>query len=772
MSAATGAVGADLPRLETREKITGRAAYIADLERPDMLHGAILQSPHPHARIKRADVSAALALPGVVAALTGEDFPPGRMGAFIKDEPPIAQDKVRYLGEPVAVVAAEDEETARRAVQLIEVTYEELPVILDPRAGLAADAAIIHEDLESYLKVFPAICHGNVASECELIEGDLDRGWAEAEVVVEGIFDTAAQAHLAIEPCGALAEVDANGRVTLWSANQSVFRVQANVCESLRLPMTRLRCLTPRVGGGFGNKMEAHVQPLVVQLALVTGRPVKLILSREEDFEMVRARHPFHIHAKTGARRDGTLVAREIEVVLDCGAYGDDSPGVLGYSLLMARGPYGIPNTRCLGQLVYTNKLRFGAFRGFGNPQTAFAGESQIDEIAEALGMDPLDLRAKNALSPGAPWFLGTEVGSNGLSACMTKARAAAGWDSRAGRPARPGTRRGMGAACCAHISGLLATGAIVRVLEDGTILLNTGSVDIGQGSDTALAQICAEALKVPVDQVAVASPDTDGSPYNWGTTASRVTYTTGRSVVAAAGQVERQLKEQAAVMLEAPADRLELRPGGRVGVIGDPAREVPFLQISLRAHWGAGGPIVGSDTWVFDKPTLDPERGTARGLPFQRIGVFSFGCLIVEVEVDETTGKTDLVEAWAAIDVGRAINPSAVEGQIEGSVVQGMGFALSEEMVWDGPRLANPTLLDYKVPTTLDTPYDIHSIIVESPEPDGPFGAKGVGEIALVPVPAAIANAIVAATGLRIRRLPMTPERVLDGLVEPEDEA
>jgi CO/xanthine dehydrogenase Mo-binding subunit len=329
-----------------------------------------------------------------------------------------------------------------------------------------------------------------------------------------------------------------------------------------------------------------------------------------------------------------------------------------------------------------------------------------------------------------------------------------------------------MGAACCAHISGLLATGAIVRVLEDGTILLNTGSVDIGQGSDTALAQICAEALKVPVDQVAVASPDTDGSPYNWGTTASRVTYTTGRSVVAAAGQVERQLKEQAAVMLEAPADRLELRPGGRVGVIGDPAREVPFLQISLRAHWGAGGPIVGSDTWVFDKPTLDPERGTARGLPFQRIGVFSFGCLIVEVEVDETTGKTDLVEAWAAIDVGRAINPSAVEGQIEGSVVQGMGFALSEEMVWDGPRLANPTLLDYKVPTTLDTPYDIHSIIVESPEPDGPFGAKGVGEIALVPVPAAIANAIVAATGLRIRRLPMTPERVLDGLVEPEDEA
>ena len=770
MSASGDGVGASIPRLETREKITGRAAYIADLTRPNMLHGAILQSPHAHARIKSYDVSAAQQLAGVVAVLTGEDFPQGRMGAFIKDEPPIAQDKVRYLGEPVAVVAAEDEDTAREAVRLIEIDYEVLPAILDPEAGIAADAAIIHEDLENYIKVFPAICHGNVASECELIQGDLEKGWAEAEVVVEGEFETPAQAHLAIEPCGALAEIDEGGRVTLWSANQSVFRVQANVCESLRLPMTKLRCLTPRIGGGFGNKMEAHVQPLVVQLAIATGRPVKLILSREEDFEMVRARHPYKIRCKTGAKRDGTLVARDIEVLVDCGAYGDDSPGVLGFSLLMARGPYAIPHCRAFGRLVYTNRLRFGAFRGFGNPQTAFAAESQLDEIAAIIGMDPLELRRKNALAKGDPWFLGTAVGSNGLMACIDKARAASAWDERATRPSPPGKRRALGMACCSHISGLLGTGAIVRVLEDGSVLLNTGSVDIGQGSDTALVQICAEALKIPVEQVAVASPDTDGSPYNWGSTASRVTYTTGRSVVGACAEVERQLREHAAIMLEASAEALELRPGGRVGVIGDAEREVPFLAISLRAHWGAGGPIIGNHTWVYDKPTVDPDVGTARGLPFRSIGVFAFGCLVVEVEVDIATGKTSLVEAWSAVDVGRAINPAAVEGQIEGGLVQGMGFALSEEMVWDGERLANPSLLDYKAPTTLDTPFNIHTIIVEEPEPDGPFGAKGVGEIGLVPVPAAIANAVEAAIGARLRKLPLTPERVLDGLLEATD--
>lgn len=764
-----GGVGASLPRLETLEKVTGAARYIADLSLPGMLHAAIVQSPVAHGRITGYDTAAARALPGVVAVLTGDDFPAGRMGAFIKDEHAIAKGKVRYMGEPVAVVAAEDEETARRAARAVVVHIEELPAILSPEAGLAPGAAIIHEELADYLKVFPAVFEGNLASYTELAEGDIEAGFAEADIVVEGSFETAPQAHLAIEPCGALADIDAQGRVTLWSANQSVFRVQANVCESLELPMSKLRCLTPRVGGGFGNKMEPHVQPLVVRLAQVTRRPVKLILSREEDFECVRARHPFKVRARTGAKSDGTLVAREIEVLLDCGAYGDDSPGVLGYSLLMARGPYRIPHTRCHGKLVYTNKLRFGAFRGFGNPQVAFAGETQLDQIAAQLGMDPLELRLRNVTRPGDRWFGGGEVASNGLEACISAAREASGWDKRKDRKAPEGKRPGMGVALGAHISGLLGTGAIVRVLEDGSVVLNTGAVDIGQGSDTVLSQICAEALKIPVEKVTLASPDTDGSPYNWGTTASRVTYTTGRAVVGAAGEVEKQLKAQAAEMLECSADDLELRPGGVVGVAGTD-RTVSFHEISLRAHWRAGGPIVGHHTLVFDQPTVDPKRAVVTGLPFPQIGVFSFACTIVETLTDETSGKTEVSEAWSAVDVGRAINPGSVEGQIDGGFVQGMGMALSEAMVWDGPRLANPTLLDYKVPTTLDTPYRMHAIIVEAPEPDGPFGAKGAGEIGLVPVPAAIANAVADAIGAHVHTLPLTPERVLDHMPEAAD--
>ncbi|MEN9850421.1 MAG: hypothetical protein RL128_584 [Pseudomonadota bacterium] len=754
------AVGRSIPKLENREKVLGRAEYIDDLYRPGMLHAAILGSPHAHAKILSYDVSEAMAAPGVVAVLTGDDVPAdGRMGAFIKDEHAIAKGKVLYLGEPVAAIAAETLEQARAAVNLIRVEYEELPAILSPEAGLAPGAAILHPDVASYVKVFDAGSEGNLCSRTELTEGDVDAVWSRCAVIVEGEFTTEAQAHVSIEPCGALAEVDAQGRVTLWSANQSVFRVQANVCESLKLPMSRLRSLSPRVGAGFGNKMEPHIQPLTVALALKTGRPVKCILTREEDFEIVRARHPFRIRMKTGADAEGRLIARDCEVLVDCGAYADDSPGVIGYALLMSGGPYRIPNQRARGKLVYTNKLRFGAFRGFGNPQVSFAGEQQIDEIARKLNIDPIDMRRRNMLRDGDGWFVGPKIASNGLARCLDAVEAASGWGKRA-LVARPGTRRGMGLAVSAHISGLLGTGAIVRMLEDGTISLNTGATDIGQGSDTVLAQICAETLKVPVDMVSVASPDTDGSPYNWGTTASRVTYTTGRAVVGAAKEVLRQAMEHASEMLDTPVDDLELREGGRIAIRGSNT-DLPFAAISGRAHWAKGGPIVGHHTLVFEEPTHDPKRSIALGLPFPRIGVFSFGAVAIEVEVDEVTGQTRAVEAWSAIDVGRAINPRLVEVQIEGGLVQGLGFALYEEMVWDGPRLVNPSLMDYKIPTSADTP-PIHSIVVEDPEPSGPFGAKGAGEIGLNPVPAAIANALAQAVGGVSHAIPLTPERVL----------
>ena len=762
-------VGQSPPKLENREKVLGRAEYVADLYRPNMVHAAALGSPHAHARILRYDVSKALAAEGVVAVLTGDDVGDGRMGAFIKDEHALAKGKALYVGEPVAAVAAETEAQARAACRLIDVEYEPLEAVLSPEEGLADGAPILHEGLKDYFKVFDAGSEGNIASRTRLECGDVDSAWAECDVIVEGEYTTQPQAHVSIEPCGALAEVDSNGRVTLWSANQSVFRVQANVCKSLSLPMSKLRCLTPRVGAGFGNKMEPHIQPITVALALKCGRPVKMILSREEDFEIVRARHPFRIRMRTGAKKDGTLVARECQVWLDCGAFADDSPGVLGYALMMASGPYRIPNVRNHGQLVYTNKLRFGAFRGFGNPQVSFAGEQQIDEIAGRLGFDPFEMRRRNILSDGERWFVGTQVASNGLAECLDKVEAASGWAGRAAQRAPAGKRRGFGLAVCGHISGLLATGAIVRMLEDGTLSLNVGATDIGQGSDTVLAQICAETLKVPLDRISVASPDTDGSPYNWGTTASRVTYTTGRAVHAAAADVARQVREHAAAILDAPLDQIELREGGRVGVVGSNT-DLPFFAISARAHWGAGGPIVGAKTLVFEQATADPKRAVAVGLPFPRIGVFSFAALVVHVEVDEATGQAWVLEAWTAADVGRAINPLLVKVQLEGGFVQGMGYALFEEMVWDGPRLANPSLMDYKVPTSLDAPHAIHCMIVEDPEPDGPFGAKGAGEIGINTVAAAIANAVTNATAFRHRHLPLAGERVLNGLLTAKE--
>jgi CO/xanthine dehydrogenase Mo-binding subunit len=761
------AVGLSTPKLENREKVIGRAEYIDDLYRPGMLHAAILGSPYAHARILSYDVSEALAAPGVVATLTGDDVPDGRMGAFIKDEHALARGKVLYMGEPVAAIAAETLEQARAAINLIRVEYEELPAVLSPEEGLAEGAPILHENLADYVKVFDAGSAGNLCSRTELSQGDVDAAWADCAIIVEDEFTTQPQAHVAMEPCGALAEMDAQGRVTLWSANQSVFRVQANVCECLKLPMSRLRSLTPRVGGGFGNKMEPHIQPLTVALAMKTGRPVKCILTREEDFEIVRARHPFKIRMKTGADENGKIIARDCEVLLDCGAFADDSPGVLGYALLMSGGPYRIAHQRARGKLVYTNKLRFGAYRGFGNPQVTFASEQQINQIATRLGIDPFEMRRRNMLREGDTWFVGPKIGSNGLAECIDALEAA----SQSPGIAQQGKkRRGRGLALSAHISGLLGTGAIVRMLEDGTISMNTGATDIGQGSDTVLAQICAEALRVPIEMISVASPDTDGSPYNWGTTASRVTYTTGRAVAGAAREVLRQAMEHASEMLDTPIDDLELRDGGRIARKGS-NEDLPFAAISGRAHWAKGGPIVGSHSLVYDEPTHDPKRAIALGLPFPQIGVFSFGATMVDVEIDDVTGQTQVAEGWTALDVGRAINPRLVEVQIEGGFVQGMGFALYEEMVWDGARLANPSLLDYKIPTSADSPH-IHSIIIEDPEPGGPFGAKGAGEIGLNPVPAAIANAVNAAIGGISNDLPLSAERVLTRVMRAEDEA
>jgi len=766
MSGPDSIVGARLPRLEAQGKINGAARYTDDLYRPFMLHGAILGSAYPHARILACDTAKAERLPGVEAVISAKDFPYLPMGAIVKDETVLARNKVRYVGEPVAAVAAVDLAIALHALKLIEVEYEELPAVLDMDQALAPGAPIIHEDLPKYFKIFDCRFGGNVLSEQSIIEGDVDAAFPTCDVVVEGEYRTQAQAHAYLEPSAALAEVDDRDKITIWSSHQSINRVQANVCEALGLPMAQVRVVTPRVGGGFGGKMEATVQPIAAALALKTKRPVKIVLSREDDFAMMRSRHPARIWMRTGARRDGTLVAREVKLILDGGAYSDDSPGVLAFGLYMARGPYRIANFRATGKLVYTNKLRASGFRGFGNPQVTFAGESQLDELAEKLAVDPIDLRLRNAIRTGDKWVGGQTVNSSGLAECLQKVRSRSDWDKRRRARSQSGatTLRGIGVAALSHICGVLGTSAIVRLAEDGSIVLNTGAVDIGQGADTALAQICAEALQVDIARINSVSPDTDASPYNWGTAASRVTYMAGRAVAAAAGALKQKMFDQAAAMLECSASDLELVRGGAVRVAGTDKR-VSFFEISLRAHYGIGGPLIGEHSFVYDGEPFDLKRTTMVGFPFSNLGVHTFGAQAVEVEVDPDTGKITPLAAWLAHDVGRAINPLAVEGQIEGGFVQGLGYALCEELVWDAGRLTNPTMMDYKIPGTLDVPLQIESIIVEETEPSGPFGAKGVGEPGIVGVAPAIANALAAATGIRIKHLPLTAERVFTAL-------
>ena len=751
------------PRLDAADKATGRARYADDIRLPGMLHAAIHTSQQAHARIVACRTDAALALPGVHAIVTGADIAGTRWGGIVKDETMLARDKVRYVGEPIAAVAAIDAATAIRAAAAIEVDYEPLRCVLSPDAALARDAPLVHEGFAAYVKTVDGGGHGNIVFETDVAEGDVDHAFAQCDAIVEGTFETQAQHHVYLETNGCVADVDASGRITLYASCQSVHHAQQRVAEELGEPMARIRVIATRVGGAFGGKHASNLHSIAAWLARAARRPVKLVLSRMQDFEVQRSRHPARIWMKTGARRDGTILARDVRVTLDGGAYADESPAVLAFALLMSRGPYRIPNVRAHGAVVYTNKLRAGSFRGFGNPQATFAGESQIDDLAASLGIDPCELRLRNAMRAGDTAFGGQPVASCIVGDALMRVRDA----QRAASPLSPreGTQRGIGFAVMSHISGLMGTSATVQLRTDGSIALATGCVDIGQGADTVMVQMCAELLGVPIERVSYAQQDSDVSPYNWKTAGSRSTYMTGRAVSVATIEMRQRMIDQAAQMMECAAADLELVPGGAVGLVGIPKR-VSFKEIALHSLFRSGGPIAATHGFVFDGPGFDPKRASIHRLAFANLGVYTFGAHCVEVDVDMATGAVAVRRAWCAHDVGHAINPVSCEGQIQGGFVQGMGYALTEALHWnDDGWLTTTTLADYKIPGALDVPPDIHPIVLEDPEPSHPLGAKGIGEPSLVGAAPAIANAIRAATGVRLTTLPMTPERVLDAL-------
>jgi len=751
------------PRLDAADKATGRARYADDIRLPGMLHAAIHTSQQAHARIVACRTDAALALPGVHAIVTGADIAGTRWDGIVKDETMLARDKVRYVGEPIAAVAAIDAATAIRAAAAIEVDYEPLRCVLSPDAALARDAPLVHAGFATYVKTVDGGGHGNIVFETDVAEGDVDHAFAQCDAIVEGTFETQAQHHVYLETNGCVADVDASGRITLYASCQSVHQAQQRVAEELGEPIARIRVIATRVGGAFGGKHASNLHSIAAWLARAARRPVKLVLSRMQDFEVQRSRHPARIWMKTGARRDGTILARDVRVTLDGGAYADESPAVLAFALLMSRGPYRIPNVRAHGAVVYTNKLRAGSFRGFGNPQATFAGESQIDDLAASLGIDPCELRLRNAMRAGDTAFGGQPVASCIVGDALMRVRDA----QRAASPLSPreGTQRGIGFAVMSHISGLMGTSATVQLRTDGSIALATGCVDIGQGADTVMVQMCAELLGVPIERVSYAQQDSDVSPYNWKTAGSRSTYMTGRAVSVATIEMRQRMIDQAAQMMECAAADLELVPGGAVGLVGIPKR-VSFKDIALHSLFRSGGPIAATHGFVFDGPGFDPKRASIHRLAFANLGVYTFGAHCVEVDVDMATGAVAVRRAWCAHDVGHAINPVSCEGQIQGGFVQGMGYALTEALHWnDDGWLTTTTLADYKIPGALDVPPDIRPIVLEDPEPSHPLGAKGIGEPSLVGAAPAIANAIRAATGVRLTTLPMTPERVLDAL-------
>lgn len=760
-------VGQGVSRVDDWKKVTGKKVYGFDEWRPDMLHGKVFRSEHPHARIVSLDTSRAEKLPGVVAVITGEDIPYTH-GLYVKDEPFLARDKVRYIGEPVAAVAAESPEIAEEAVDLITAEYEPLPAVFDPCEAMEPDAPLIHERLGAYehdqrLTVVPGT---NICNHYKLRRGDVDVAFANADYMFENEFTTQMQAHCCIEPHMAIAEIDPTGRIVLWTNTQGPYRFRKQLARALGLSQQKLRVVITGVGGAFGGKMYPRILPIAIALAMYTEhRPVRLALSREEEFSATTVRQPSVTKLKTGVTKDGFLIARQVTVIFSTGAYADCGPLVTRQAGMTAAGPYKIPNVRIDGYCVYTNEPVGGGMRGYGTPQVAWAYESQMDIIAARLRIDPLALRLKNGFNEGDLSATGEKLQSVGLKNTLRKAAEAVQWNERA-QSADSSRHRGKGLACMHKVtSSPTASLATIMLNGDGDVNLLISSVEMGQGSNTVLSQMIAEELGVSLDRIHIASPDTDCTPYDTSTTGSRTTFHMGNAILDAIRDAKDQLLPRAAVIMQADVSELEWRRG-EVHFKEEAGSGLSFDEI-IRHHYGsAGADVVGRGSFSPAAEPLDKETGQSK----KPSAFWMYGTQAAEVEVDVETGEVEVLRIVAVHDVGKAINPVAVKQQIEGGVIQGVGAALYEQVFLDQGRVLNDNFESYRIPTALDVP-PIRAIIVEEPHPEGPCGAKGVGEPVQTPTGAAIANAVYDAVGVRIRNQPITAEKVLQALKAREPE-
>ena len=752
-------IGKGLPRIDAIPKVTGEAEYTVDLKMQGLLIGKILRSPHPHARIKSIDTTAAAQLQGVLAVITAKDVP-GTLFSFyqwLADKNILCGEKVRYVGDEVAAVAAVDEDTAEEAISLIKVEYELLPAVFDIEEAMQPGAPLVHEGNES-----------NSNWSVQRLFGDPDKALAECDYVVEGTYVTHAQAHSCLETSNCVAKWDMKDRLTIWTNAQAPHTQRQEVARILGIPRRNVRVINSYMGGGFGSKLVMDMKvPIAAVLSKITGRPVRIVNTRSEEFTTGKTRYPYTMHLKTGATRDGQIVVRDLELIGDAGAYHDKGPATINFSSMMFGTLYDVPNIRFEAKLVYTNKEMGTAFRGFGNPQVTFATESQLDELAAKMGIDPFDLRLRNSNCAMGTTSCGAEICGCGMSECLQAAADGIEWEAKKARP-DDGALRGVGLANMVHTGGggrfygFNSAEAFIKLSDEGTVTLITSALDMGQGSHTTMAQIAAEELGVSLGDINILSNDTDLTPYDLGSWGSRATFMDGNAVQAAARDAKVALVAAAAEMLEAdPADILIEE--SQIWVKGS-AEKHPLSHIvdhSVNEH---GAPISGTGRFV---DTL-PEGYTIPTAFAKNIPCFSFGTQAVEVEIDPETGQVRVLKVVAAHETGTTINQTMAEGQIEGSIAQGIGFALMERLLRVDGKVQNDRFLDYKIPNIGDMP-EIEAILVESEGTNGPFGAKGIGEPGLVPTAPAIANAVFDAIGVRFHELPITRDAVLKALKEKQ---
>ena len=796
-------VGKPFRKVDARAKCTGQTKFADDIFLPRMLYCKILRSHHPHALIKKIDISRALATPGVLAVLTGRDLPiPYGILPVSQDELALCIDKVRFIGDPVAAVAAIDEDVAFDAMNLIEVEYEPLNTISSIEEGVMIDEPRIHEYGEG----------GNIHKKVSLEFGEVDQGFAEADLIREDTFFYEGNTHLPMEQHAAVAHFDSDEKLTLWSATQTPHYVHRALTKVLEIPASHIRVIATPNGGGFGGKSDPFNHEIIVsKLAMITGRPVKCTLTREEVFYCHRGRHPVLMHVKTGVKKDGAITAMHFKSFLDGGAYGSYGVASTFYTGALQTVTYEVPRYKFDGLRVFTNKPPCGPKRGHGTPQPRYALEVQLDKIAEDLRLDPAEMRKAHLVKPNSITANYLRIGSMGLGACIDKIVAGSDWKNKfsgwnvsvpgadrgpqAGSPlgvvdatgprvdlSAPGavaTRydrklpfgKGIGIACSSYICGaglpiywnnMPQSGVQLRLDRQGGVCVMCGSIDIGQGSDSILAYIVAEVLGIDPFDIRVVTADTDLTPVDLGSYSSRVTLMTGNAAIQAAERARELLVMAVAEKLGAPIENISLAER-RVFDVENPEVGVTFAEAVVLAEskFGTIG-TVGSYT-----PPRSPGRYKGAGVGPSP--AYSYSAAIAEVDVDASTGIVTVERIWIAHDVGKSINPVLVMGQVEGSVYMGLGEILMEEMTYRGNRNVVhkfPSMLEYKSPTTMEM-CDVKTYLIEDPDPNGPFGAKEVGQGPLLPVPPAVANAVYNAVGVRIDEVPITPEKVLKALRE-----